>query len=130
MKSNFVSNSKFYLNCTEGLFYKSKINSPGVYVFKTKHGWKVFTKSKKKICTTVTSHVKSSKSNDLNTYNSDNVIGSSNIYLINIYTKRSSNKRVTLKKKLMQSQVLVSMRKIWMKTMQVKKNYLMIIQQE
>ena len=63
-----------------------------------KHGRKVSYHSKKRICTTVTSHVKSSKSNDVITYNSDNVIGNLNIPCINVHTERSSNELVTLQK--------------------------------
>ena len=63
-----------------------------------KHGRKVFPKSYKSRCTIVTSHVNSSESHDLNTYNSDNFIGNSNIPRINIHTKRSSNELVTLQK--------------------------------
>ena len=75
MTLNFLSNFKFYIDCTEGLFYRSRINSDGVYVFKEKHVQKVFSKSKNRRSTTVTSHVNISKSDDLNTYISDNVIG-------------------------------------------------------
>ena len=63
-----------------------------------KHGQKVFPKSKKRRCTTVTSHVNSSESNYLNTYNRDNVIGNSNIPYINVHTECSSNELVTLQK--------------------------------
>ena len=87
MTLNFLSNFKFYFDSTEGLFYKSKINSHGVYVVKNKTWLEGFSKSKKRRFTTVTSHVNSSESNDLNTYNSYNVIGNSNIPHINVYTK-------------------------------------------
>ena len=63
-----------------------------------KHGQKVFSKSKKRRCTTVTSHVDSRDTNDMNTYNSVNVIRNSNLPHINIHTKCSSNKPVTLHK--------------------------------
>ena len=63
-----------------------------------KHGQKVLYKSKKRICTTVTSHVNSSKSNDMNTYNRDNVIGNSNIPHTNVHTERSSNELVIFHK--------------------------------
>ena len=63
-----------------------------------KHGRKVFPKSKKRRCTTVTSHVNSSESNYLNTYNRDNVIGNSKITRINVHTECSSNELVTLQK--------------------------------
>ena len=62
------------------------------------HGRKVFPKSKKRRCTTVTSHVNSTESNYLNTYNRDNVIGNSNIPHINVHTECSSNELVTLQK--------------------------------
>ena len=63
-----------------------------------KHGWKAFPKSKNSRCTTVTSHVNSSKSKNPNTYNSDNVIENPNLPRINVHTKRSSNELVTLQK--------------------------------
>ena len=44
-----------------------------------KHCRNVLYKSNKKIFTTVNSHVNSSKSNYLNTSNSDNLIGTSNL---------------------------------------------------
>ena len=59
---------------------------------------KVSLKYNKRRCTTITSHVKSSESNDQNTYNSDNVIGNSNLPLINNHTERSSNELVTSQK--------------------------------
>ena len=98
MTLNFLSNFKFYFESTEGLFYKSKINSHGVYVFKNKAWLELFPKSKKRRFTTVTSHVNSSESNDLNTYNRDNVIVNSNITRINVHTECSSNELVTLQK--------------------------------
>ena len=48
--------------------------------------------------TTVNSYVKSTKSNDLNTYKRDNVIGNSNLPRINVHNKRSSNDLITLQK--------------------------------
>ena len=63
-----------------------------------KHGWKGFFKSKKRRFTTITSHVNSSESNDLNTYNRDNVRRNSNIPRINVHTECSSNELVTLQK--------------------------------
>ena len=100
MTLNFLSHFKFYFDCTEGIFFKSKINSHNIYVVKTKTCLEGFSKSKRRRCTTVTSHVDSSESNDLNTYNSDNFIGNSNIPRINIHTKRSSNELVTLQKEI------------------------------
>ena len=79
----------------EGLFCKSKINSHGIYVVKTKTCSEGFSKSKKSRCTTVNSHVNSSESNDLNTYNRDNFIGNANIPRINVHTELSSNELVT-----------------------------------
>ena len=63
-----------------------------------KHGQDIFLKSKKRRYTTVTSYVNSSESNDINTYNSDNFIGNSNLPCINVHTKRSSNELVTFHK--------------------------------
>ena len=63
-----------------------------------KYGQNIFPKSKKRRCTTVTSHVKSSKSNDMNAYNIDNVMGNSNIPRINAHNERSSNELVTFQK--------------------------------
>ena len=98
MTLKFISNFNFNFNSTEGLFYRSKINSHGVYVVKNKTWLEGFSKSKKRRFTTVTSHVNSSESNDLNTYNRDNVIGNSNIPRINVHTECSSNELVTLQK--------------------------------
>ena len=64
------------------------------------HGQKVFPKSKKRRCTTVTSHVNSSESNYLNTYNRDNVIGNSNIPCINVQTEISLNTLITFKREI------------------------------
>ena len=63
-----------------------------------KQGRKVSFKSNKRRCTTVNSHDNSSESSDPNTYNSDNVIGNSNLPHINVHTERSLNKLVTLQK--------------------------------
>ena len=52
-----------------------------------KQGRKVSFDSNKRIFTTVTSNLNSSKLNDQNTCNSDNVIGNSNLPRININTK-------------------------------------------
>ena len=62
-----------YFDSTEGPFLKSKIYK-----------------------NTITSHVNSSESNDLNKYNSDNAIVNSNIHRINVYTECSPNELVTL----------------------------------
>ena len=98
MKLSFLSISKFYFDCTQGLFYKSKINSNGVYVVKTKTWSEGFYRSKNRRGTTVTSNLNSRESNDLNTYSIDNVIGNSNLPRINVHTERSSNELVTLQK--------------------------------
>ena len=45
--------------------------------------------SKNSRCTTVNSHANNTKSNNLNTSNSDNVIGNPNLTCINFKTKRS-----------------------------------------
>ena len=66
---------------------------------RSKQGSNISYISKKRICITVTSHVNSSKLNNPNTYNSDNVIKHSNIPLINIHTKCSSNELNTLQNK-------------------------------
>ena len=63
-----------------------------------KRGQKVFPKSKKRRCTTITSHVNSIKTNDLNKYNRANIIVNSNIPRINVYTECSSNELVTFQK--------------------------------
>ena len=54
--------------------------------------------SKKSRYITVTQHINSSESNNPNTYNSDNVIGNSNLPRINIHTVRPSNELVNLHK--------------------------------
>ena len=61
-----------------------------------KYGRKVSYNSKKRRCTTVKSHVKSSESNHLNTLNNDNVIGNSNLPHINVNTKGLFNTLITL----------------------------------
>ena len=91
MTLNSLSNSKFCFDFTEGLFYKSKINSRDVYVVKTKTWPEGFSMSKNRIYNTVASHVDSRESNNPNTYNSDNFIGNPNIPCINVHTKISSN---------------------------------------
>ena len=63
-----------------------------------KQGGEVSLNYNKRICTNVTSHVNSSKSNDPNTYTSDNIIGNSNLPRINVHIKRSSNELVTFQK--------------------------------
>ena len=98
MTLKFFSNSKFYFDCTEGIFYKSRINSHDVYFVKKKTWSEGFSKSKKRRFTTVTSHVNTRKSNNMNTYNSDNVIGNSKPPQINVHTKLSSNELVTFQK--------------------------------
>ena len=65
---------------------------------KRKQWRKVSFRSNNRKCTTVSSHVKISKSNDPNTYNSDNVIGNSNLSCIRNHTERSSNELVTFQK--------------------------------
>ena len=59
---------------------------------------KVSFKYNNRVCTTVNSHVNSSGSNDMNTHNSDNFIGNSNLPHINVHTKRSLNELITLHK--------------------------------
>ena len=85
-----------------------------------KQGRKILYISKKRICITGISHVNTSKSNNPNIYNSDDVIGNSSFSRINVHTKRSSNEIVTLQRETDNSQVIVSMRKICMTTTQVK----------
>ena len=63
--------------------------------------------SKERRCTTVNSHVSSSESNNPNASNSDNSIGNLNLPHINVQTENSFEKIITLKKRLIQSQVLV-----------------------
>ena len=63
-----------------------------------KQGRKVSFKYNNRISTTVNSYVNSSKSNDTNKYNSDNVIGNSNLPRVNVYTKLSLNELFDLQK--------------------------------
>ena len=63
-----------------------------------KKGMKVSFKSKKSICITVNSHVNSSDANTPNTSNGDDVIVNSNLLCINVHTKNSLNKLITLQK--------------------------------
>ena len=62
------------------------------------HGRKVLYKSNKRRCTTVISHVNSNKSNHLNTSNSDDVIGTSNLTQINSENGSPFNTFITLQK--------------------------------
>ena len=86
------SNFKFNFDCTVALFYKSKINSHGVYVTKKKTREEYFIKLKKRRCINVNSHFNNSKTNNLNTSNSDNSIGNSNLTCINVHIKNPLNK--------------------------------------
>ena len=54
--------------------------------------------SKKRICTTVNSHTKRNISNNLNTSNSDNVIGNLNRPCFNVHIKYFFNTLITLQK--------------------------------
>ena len=95
-----------------------------------KHERDVYPKSKKRRFTTVTSHVNSSKSKNQNTYNSVDVIGNSNPTCINVHTKHSSNKLVTLQKETdTESSTSTSERNMDEKT-QVKKQHIFGIQQQ
>ena len=76
-----------------------------------KHGRKFSFKYKRRRCTDVNSHFNSNKTNNSKTSNSNDVIGNSNLPRININTKSQLTKPIISKKKLMQSQVLVSMMK-------------------
>ena len=49
-----------------------------------KQGWEFFYKSKKSRCTTMISQININESNNLNTSNSDNIIGTSNLPHSNI----------------------------------------------
>ena len=51
---------------------------------RSKHERKVLSNYKKRICNIVYSHVNNRESNSLNTSNSDNVIGTSNLPHINV----------------------------------------------
>ena len=46
MTLNIFSNLNFNFDCSEALFYKSKINSHGVYIINKKKGRKVLLKSR------------------------------------------------------------------------------------
>ena len=74
MALNVISIFKFKYDCTEVIFYISKINSHGVYVVKKEKIRKVSCKSKKMRCAIVNLHVNISESNHFNASNSDNVI--------------------------------------------------------
>ena len=98
MTLNVFSNFKFNFDYTEALFYKSKINSHGVYIIKKKIWEKASYQSKKRRYITVNSHFNSSETNHLNTSNSDNVIGNSNLSRINVHTKILLNKLITFQR--------------------------------
>ena len=94
MKLNIFSYFEFNLDCTEALFYKSRINIHGVYVTNKKKLRKVSFKSKKRICITVNSNFNSIETNNSNTSNSNNVMENSNLLSINAHTKSSLNKLI------------------------------------
>ena len=85
-----------------------------------KHGRKVSYKSNKRIWNTVNSHVNSSESNNMNTWNSDNVIGNSNLPNTNVQTESSLNTLITLQtEKYTESSISINNEKmdgkIWVK---------------
>ena len=63
-----------------------------------KHGRKVLSNSKKRKCTTIISHSNINKSNNLNTSNSDNVIGTTNFPNVNVQNGSSFNTIITVQK--------------------------------
>ena len=85
-----------------------------------KQGRKVSFKSNKKICITGISDLNSIETNNLNTSNSDDVIGNSYPPRINVHTESSLNKLPTFQKKCIYIQVLVSMMKELITTIQMK----------
>ena len=93
---NVFSNFGFNFDCTEALFYKSRINSDGVDVIKKKKREEVSSKYNKSKFITVNSHFNSSETNNSNTSNSDNVIENSNLPRINFHTESPLNKLITL----------------------------------
>ena len=98
MTLKFLSNFKFIFILLREYFTKVKQIVIAFNLTRRKHGQKVFYKSKKRICTTVTSHVNSSKSNDMNKYNTDNFTGNPNIPHTNVHTEQSSNELVIFHK--------------------------------
>ena len=63
-----------------------------------KQGMKVLYKSKNRRCTTVISHVNSNESNNMNTSNSDNIIGTSNLPHGNVQNDSPFNALINLEK--------------------------------
>ena len=63
-----------------------------------KQGRNLSYKSKKRICTTVNSHINRSESNNPNTSNIDNVVGNSNVPRINVQNESSINTLITLQR--------------------------------
>ena len=59
---------------------------------------KVLYKSKKMVCTNIISHDNNNKSNNLNTSNSDNVIGTSNLPYSNAHDDNPFNTPINLQK--------------------------------
>ena len=89
MTLNIFSNFKFNFGWTVELFYRSKII---VIVFdssRIKQGKRVSFKSKKRRYITINLHFKSRKTNNLNTPNSDDVIGNSNFPCVKVHTEIS-----------------------------------------
>ena len=72
-----------------------------------KQGWEFFYKSKKSRCTTMISQININESNNLNTSNSDNIIGTSNLPNINFQNGCPFNTVIIFLNKLIQSEVLV-----------------------
>ena len=63
---------------------------------RTKEGWDIFYNYKKTICSSVISHISRNESNNLNTSNIDNLLGTSNLSHINIQNNSSFNTLITL----------------------------------
>ena len=95
-----------------------------------KHDRKLLSRSKKRRCTTVNSHVNSSKSNNLNTSNSDNVIGTSKLPHIKVQNYSQFDTLITLQKVTDKESSVSINNKINDEKIYVKKFHLIKIQQK
>ena len=95
-----------------------------------KQGGNILYIFKKKICTTVISHVNSSESDHLNTSNSDNAIINSKLPRINVPTESRFNTLITLQKETDTESNIIINDEIIDKKMLLEKCHLIIIQKK
>ena len=111
MTLNVFSIFKLNFDCIEVLLKRSKGNSYGIYVVKQNQGREILYSYKKSICITVNLCLNSSETNHLDESKIDNVIRNSNLPCIIVHTKSLLKNIINMQKKLIHSQLLVSMMK-------------------